>query len=182
MHVTREGDYAVRVVVALAAAPPGRIVRTEDLTHATGVPRAYLKKIVQALCRAHLVETRSGQGGGVRLHKDAATITLRDMVEAVEGPIYLNRCLVRPGVCPRDGFCSVHPVWARIQRILVRELDAVTARELAGAPCTPPDGGAAAGDAHDGTDGRASVTPAPPRVAAGYAVIDGAGTSREEHA
>ncbi len=142
MHVTREGDYAVRVVVALAAAPDGSVVRTDDLTHATGVPRAYLKKIVQALCRAHLVETRQGPGGGVRLHKDAATITLRHMIEAVEGPIYLNRCLARPGTCPRDAFCPVHPVWGRIQAVLVRELDAVTARDLAAASTVPRNGGA----------------------------------------
>ncbi len=53
------------------------------------------------------------------------------MVEAVEGPIHLNRCLVRAGECPRDAFCAVHPVWARIQAVLIRELEAVTARDLA---------------------------------------------------
>ena len=55
------------------------------------------------------------------------------MIEAVEGPVRLNRCLVRAGACPRDAFCAAHPVWARIQSVLVRELDAVTARDLAAA-------------------------------------------------
>jgi len=130
MHVTREGDYAVRVLVDLAGRPGGEIVRTEDLTRATGVPRAYLAKIVQALVRAGLVRTRQGPGGGVTLGKDPAGITLRHMIEAVEGPIHLNRCLVRAGECPRDAFCAVHPVWARIQAVLIRELEAVTARDL----------------------------------------------------
>ncbi len=132
MHITREGDYAVRVVVALAAAPEASIVRTEDLSETTGVPRPYLKKIVQALCRAHLVETRQGQGGGVWLRRDPATITLRQMIEAIEGPILVNRCLARAGACPRDNFCPVHPVWRRIQAVLVGELDAVSATDLAG--------------------------------------------------
>ena len=131
MHITREGDYAVRVVVALAETPAGDIVRTEDLSHATGVPRPYLKKIIQALSRAHLVDTRQGRRGGVRLRRDPSTITLRHMVEAIEGPIHLNRCLARAGFCPRDSVCPVHPVWRRIQGVLVRELDGVTARDLA---------------------------------------------------
>jgi Rrf2 family protein len=131
MRLTREGDYAVRVLVDLAGRPPGDVVRTRDLTVSTGVPRPYLAKIVQALARARLVQTRPGPGGGVSLLGHPAGITLRQMVEAVEGPIHLNRCLRRSGECPRDAFCAVHPVWARIQSVLVRELESVSARDLA---------------------------------------------------
>jgi Rrf2 family transcriptional regulator, iron-sulfur cluster assembly transcription factor len=130
MHLTREGDYAIRVLVDLAGRAPGEVVRTEDLTVTTGVPRAYLAKIVQALARAHLVLTRQGPGGGVSLGDDPARISLRRMVEAIEGPIHLNRCLLRAGECPRDGFCAVHPVWARIQAVLIRELEAVRLEDL----------------------------------------------------
>lgn len=137
MQLTREGDYAVRVLVDLAGRPRGDVVRTDDLSARTGVPRPYLAKIIQILSRASLVQTRQGPMGGVSLLKDPATITLREMVEAVEGPIYLNRCLVRPGECPRDRFCPVHPVWHRIQASLLRELDAVTAKELAEAVVVP---------------------------------------------
>lgn len=134
MELTREGDYAVRVVVDLASRPRGDVVRTDGLSHSTGIPRAYLAKIIQILSRGGFVQTRQGPNGGVSLLKDPATITLRQMVEAVEGPIYLNRCLLRPGECPRDSFCPVHPVWARIQAVFIRELDAVTAKDLAEAP------------------------------------------------
>jgi Rrf2 family protein len=137
MQLTREGDYAVRALVDLAGRPRGEVVRTDALSATTGVPRPYLAKIIQILSRARLVQTRQGPAGGVSLLKDPATITLREMVEAVEGPIYLNRCLVRPGECPRDRFCPVHPVWHRIQAVLLRELDAVTAKELAEAVVVP---------------------------------------------
>jgi Rrf2 family protein len=145
MRLTREGDYAVRVLVDLASRPRGDVVRTDDLSHSTGVPRAYLAKVIQVLSRASLVQTRQGPGGGVSLLKDPATLTLRQMVEVVEGPICLNRCLIRPGECPRDSFCPVHPVWGRIQAVLIRELDAVTARDLAEAPVVsrPDQGGVA---------------------------------------
>ena len=133
MHLTRESDYAIRVLVDLAGRPRGHVVRSEDLTVTTGVPRPYLAKIVRALARAHLVLTRQGPGGGVCLGEDPARITLRRMVEAIEGPLHLNRCLVRAGECPREAFCAVHPVWAQIQAVLIRELEAVRLKDLADA-------------------------------------------------
>lgn len=134
MQLTLKGDYAVRVIVDLAAQPAGATVRTEELGRRTGIPQAYLSKIVQALAHAGLVRTQRGTRGGIALLEEAGAVTLRQVIEAVEGPIYLNRCLVRPGLCPRDRFCPVHPVWARIQAIVTRELDLVRVGDLVDAP------------------------------------------------
>ena len=131
MQLTLEGDYAVRVVVDLAAQPRDATVKSRDLCLRSGVPRAFLSKIVQALARAGLVRTRRGTLGGVALLRAPRTISLRDVIEAVEGPIYLNRCLIRAGFCPRDRSCPVHPVWARIQALVSRELESVCVEELA---------------------------------------------------
>ena len=131
MQLTLKGDYAVRVMVDLAGQPRDASVRTEDLGRRTGVPQAYLSKIIQALAHAGLVRTRRGARGGIALLAEPRAITLRQVIEAVEGPIYLNRCLIRPGACPRDSFCPVHPVWARIQEIVVRELESVRIKDLA---------------------------------------------------
>lgn len=130
MQLTLKGDYAVRVVVDLAGQPAGATVRTEELGRRTGVPRAYLSKIIQALAHAGLVRTQRGTRGGIALLEEPRAITLRRVIEAVEGPIYLNRCLIRPGLCPRDSFCPVHPVWGRVQQILIRELDSVRIADL----------------------------------------------------
>ncbi len=131
MQLTQKGDYAVRVMLDLAAQPPGASVRTMELGRRTGVPRAYLAKVIQALARAGLIRTRRGALGGVSLLENPDAVTLRRVVEAVEGPIYLNRCLVRPGLCPRDRTCRAHPVWERVQQVLLRELDGVTIAALA---------------------------------------------------
>ncbi len=131
MQLTRAGDYAVRVMIHLASAPCGMVVPRRDIQARQDVPPAHLAKIIQALGRARLVQTFRGAGGGVALALRPEAITLRHVIEAVEGPIYLNRCLVRPGACPRDVFCTAHPVWGRIQEILIRELEAVTIAALA---------------------------------------------------
>jgi len=137
MQLTLKGDYAVRVIVDLAGQPAGATVKTEALGRRTGVPQAYLSKIIQALAHAGLVRTRRGALGGISLPEERQTITLRQVIEAVEGPIYLNRCLIRPGLCPRDSFCPVHPVWGRIQAIVTHELDAVSVKDLADASRNP---------------------------------------------
>ena len=137
MQLTLKGDYAVRVVVDLAAQPGDATVKSRDLWRRTGVPPAFLGKIVQALAHAGLVHTRRGALGGVGLLRAPRTISLRDVIEAVEGPIYLNRCLVHPGLCPRDRFCPVHPVWARIQTLVTRELESVCVEKLALASLGP---------------------------------------------
>ena len=137
MQLTLRGDYAVRVAVDLASQSPDVTVKTRDLGRRTGVPPAYLSKIVQALAHAGVVRTRRGALGGVSLLRPPNTITLREIIEAVEGPIYLNRCLVRPGLCPRDCFCTAHPVWSRIQALVTGELDAVRLAELARQPVGP---------------------------------------------
>ena len=131
MQLTRAGDYAVRVMIHLAAAPWGSVVRRGQIQERQGVPPAHLAKIIQALGRAKLVRTFRGAGGGVALAVRPEEVNLRQVIEAVEGPIFLNRCLVRAGACPRDVFCTAHPEWRRIQEVLMRELDAVTMASLA---------------------------------------------------
>jgi len=131
MQLTRGGDYAVRIMAHLASARWGAIIPRRRIQEREGVPAAHLAKLIQALGRAQLVRTYRGAGGGVCLAVRPEQVTLRQVIEAVEGPIYLNRCLVEPGACPRDTFCTVHPVWQRIQAVLMRELEGVTLDGLA---------------------------------------------------
>lgn len=133
MRLTRHADYAVRVMVDLASQPADAMVSRALISGRQDVPAAYLAKIVQVLARAGLVRTRPGARGGVSLGMPPEAVTLRRVIEAVEGPIELNRCVRRPEACPRSPSCPVHPVWLRVQRLLTRELDAVTIAELAGA-------------------------------------------------
>jgi Rrf2 family protein len=130
MQLTREADYAVRAMVELAGSP-GAIVPCKVIQRRQEIPPAHLAKVVQVLRRAGLVRTWRGAGGGVALALPPEEVTLRRVIEAVEGPLALNRCLVEPGACPRDRFCPVHPVWERIQALVVGELEAVTLAALA---------------------------------------------------
>src|SRR3972149_3230477 len=102
MQLTREADYAVRVVLDLAEHAGDGPVRSADVARRQMVPKPFLRKVVQALARSGCVKTHRGTGGGIALTRDPETITLRAVIEAIEGPISLNGCVIAPGACPLD--------------------------------------------------------------------------------
>lgn len=129
MQLTRQGDYAIRTVFALAEVE-GELLTQKEIAARQEIPEAFLAKIAQLLSRAGLVSTTRGAGGGMVLARPAAEITLKDVVEAVEGPFALNLCLQGPGSCSRQSFCVIHPVWAEAQAAMLAVLDGVTFAEL----------------------------------------------------
>jgi Rrf2 family protein len=131
LRISRRADYAVRVMIAVAAAPEGTNVPAPHIGQQMLIPQPFLVKVVGDLKRCGLISTAVGRTGGLALARPAANVTLREIVECVEGPIILNTCLIRPGECPRDAICSAHPVWRRIQDALHRELAAVRLSDLA---------------------------------------------------
>ncbi|HEY3490118.1 MAG TPA: Rrf2 family transcriptional regulator [Candidatus Deferrimicrobiaceae bacterium] len=131
MELTRKGEYAIRGIVFLAQQPPGEMVLMSDLAAATDAPAAFMAKILQAFVKQGIVRSFRGAKGGFTLARPAGSITLREIVESVEGPIVPNRCLTGRGACERDGGCNVHPVWKRVQAQVISILDGVTIAELA---------------------------------------------------
>jgi Rrf2 family protein len=90
-----------------------------------------LAKIISQLSLAELVTTHRGAGGGVTLARPPSDISLLQVIEALEGPVHLNRCLIEPEACPQNGHCPVHDVWAKAQTQLSTLLDLTTFDRLA---------------------------------------------------
>lgn len=130
MELTRKGDYAIRGIVYLAAQPPEKISLLSDIAAAVDVPQTFLAKIFQQFSKSGIVRSYRGTGGGFVLAMAPEKISLLEVVEAVEGPITPNRCAIGPGECSRDGFCTVHPVWVRIQTEVRKSLSEITLKDL----------------------------------------------------
>lgn len=131
MELTRKGEYAIRGIVYLAAQSEEKVCLLNDIAAAVEVPATFLAKIFQQFSKIGLVKSYRGTGGGFVLGRAPDKITLLEVVEAVEGPIISNRCVVSPGECARDVFCSVHPVWRRVQDRVSDVLAGVTLKDLA---------------------------------------------------
>jgi Rrf2 family protein len=131
MELTRKGEYAIRGVIYLARLKPGEVALISGIAEATGVPQTFLAKILQNFAKIGIVNSFRGTGGGFVLGRPAAQITLREVVEAVEGPIMPNRCLMGDSGCEYNMTCLVHPVWREVQVKVVEILNGVTIEELA---------------------------------------------------
>ena len=84
-------EYALRAVVHLADHSPTPRT-TDQIAAATLVPKAYLSKVIQGLCRANIVQSRRGLGGGVALARTPAELTILDVVNAVEPIARIRQC------------------------------------------------------------------------------------------
>ncbi len=133
LRINRQTDYAVRVVLALAKQGEGVRLSTPVIQREMLIPRALMPRIVAELARAGLVKTFPGRDGGLSLARPAAKITLRDVVEAFEGPILLSQCLEARGEedCPFRANCPVSPKWGRVQVAMLREMAAISFEDLA---------------------------------------------------
>ena len=106
-------DYAVRMVLYLSQ-KEGKVVSRKELAEKVDIPLSLLSRIGQMLEVADLVYVQKGRGGGYKLKKKPEEITLLDVIEAIHGKVYLNRCVESPGLCSRAPACPVHEVWIEI--------------------------------------------------------------------
>lgn len=130
MKLSTQADYAVRAVYELACRDAGQVVQTREIAVAQRLSEAYLAKVIQSLTRAGLLVTARGSHGGVALARPAAEITVRQVCEAVDGPLELHRCRHQPDPCG-DSPCVTHRFWERVERVLSSELDGTSFAALA---------------------------------------------------
>ena len=131
MQLTRGAGYATRGMIRLAKLPTGAVVQVSEIAAAEGLPESYLAKLFQDLARGGIVRSHRGARGGFALARPASQITLRQLVEAVDGPIYLQRCLAPWEHCDKQDCCALYPILAQAQAELIARLDGTTLHALA---------------------------------------------------
>jgi Rrf2 family iron-sulfur cluster assembly transcriptional regulator len=131
IELTKRGDYAVRAMVALAAAPPDTLLSVRRIADAMTIPVRFLPQVMADLLRASLVTATTGRAGGYRLARQAATISLLDVVEAVEGDSRRRTCILRGGPCGLDGHCDVHGAFFEAQDAMISRLAAADLASVA---------------------------------------------------
>ena len=139
MRLSNLADYAVVMLAAAVRAGNARLTAT-SLAECTGVPLPTAQKLVGRLAQAGLLVSARGAGGGFRLARPAAEISLAEIVEAVEGPIALTACVEQGRHdCGLDHHCQVKPHWGAVNDALRGALENVSlaslsARREAGVP------------------------------------------------
>lgn len=133
MRLSSMADYAVVTMSAAARHCGGTRVSAAELAAETGLPVPTVQKLVSRLTAAGLLRSTRGVGGGLKLARPAAAITLADIIEAVEGPIALTQCVDDSrSDCGLNASCAVKPHWPVVNEALRGALSQVSLIRLAG--------------------------------------------------
>lgn len=131
MRLSNMADYAVVMMSAAARHCGGARTSAAELAAETGIPVPTAQKLVSLLTRAGLLRSMRGTGGGISLGRPAASISLADIVEAIEGPIAMTAC-VEQGAhdCGLEACCTVKPHWGAVNQAVRGALTGVTLASL----------------------------------------------------
>jgi Rrf2 family protein len=125
--IRRNTDYALRAAVGLAVRFGGEPVSTKELADNQQIPYQLACKLLQRLHNAGIVKSTMGPSGGFILCKNPSKITVRRVVEIIQGPVRLNNCKL----CRLCRCCTISPELARLQGKINEFLDGLTLRQLA---------------------------------------------------
>lgn len=132
MQFNQATDYAFRVIMYLAERSEGELANRQAIAEQQNIPTGFLQKIMHSLVKGELVKSYRGVDGGFVLAKPAEEISLLDVIEVMEGPLDLQRCLKQDSSCSKgcDTKCPVHASLAVIQANFTQALNEVNFARL----------------------------------------------------
>lgn len=126
--VSTKVDYSLLIMLVLAK--KNAIVALSDIATANNISQKYLSQLMSSLKQAGLVVSREGKGGGYSLAKTPAEISIRDIVEAVDGPLQLVKCMDSDQHCLAEQHCVTKPIWSSLKKDIYNLLQSKTLAEL----------------------------------------------------
>jgi Rrf2 family protein len=115
LRISRKIDYALRAMIYLASIDPAAVVPFREIARQMLLPEDFLAKILKTLVDHGLVRSARGPHGGYALARAAETVSVLDVIEAVEGPVAINVCLDGEDPCAKASACTMVDVWRRGQ-------------------------------------------------------------------
>ncbi len=133
MQLNQATDYAFRALLCLSQLPANTIVRGSEIAASQNIPSRFLLKIMRSLAQAGIIKSFRGVEGGYALDKLPEVISVYDVIEAMEGPVVIHRCLNEPDSCTRlsGSECAVHQALGTVQAVLVDNLRSINFAVLA---------------------------------------------------
>ncbi len=130
MKLTKETEYALEGLTSLATYPEGTVILAADLADAVCTSTGFMSKIMQRLAVAKIVRGHRGNPRGYSLAKPAGRISVRDVVESLEGDDIFERCIFWSEPCSEVNACPLHDVWKRVRPQVRSQLSELSLRDL----------------------------------------------------
>lgn len=129
MILSRKSDYGLRAALELARLYGSGLLPARRIAEQHRLPTAFVKKLMQALCRARLVRATVGQQGGYALARPPKQISIRELLEALEGNLAPVSCLIPDADCKITIGCHTRCVWSHLDRKIREALESVSLQD-----------------------------------------------------
>ncbi|MBK7092018.1 MAG: Rrf2 family transcriptional regulator [bacterium] len=130
MQFTKAEEYGIFGIMYLASQPPGRITPLSEISENQKVPEKFLAKIFQSLSRSGLIRSHRGVKGGFTLGKPSHEITIKEVVESIQGPYYISKCLTEPTDGQSPAMLSLRKLLEEAQARLLKVFSEHTIKDL----------------------------------------------------
>ena len=122
IRLTKAGEYGLRAVRYLVENRDKERISIGDISENKKIPEPFLRKLFKPLVKQGIILSTRGVSGGVKLSRDPKEITVLEVVEALEGPLALNDCLLEDSSCEFLSECRMHDVWDEAQAAMAKVL------------------------------------------------------------
>lgn len=126
--ITRNTDYALRALCYISKHKT--VVAVDELVSKLGVPRSFMRKILQQLNKKRILVSFKGQGGGFKLKLSAEKIYIIEIMHIFQGQVALNGCFLKKNVCPNKGKCVLGKKLRYIEDNVFKQLKEITIASL----------------------------------------------------
>lgn len=128
--VSTKVDYALLIMVELGKPSDQEYQSLHDIAARHHISSKYLSQLVVPLKKAGLVESKEGKTGGYQITKSLKDITVRSIVEAVDGPLQIVKCMDSEKDCPVETTCHTKPIWENLKSDIYQLLDQKTLADI----------------------------------------------------
>lgn len=147
MKLSKESQYGLTGMLYLATRPPGAVVSAAETAQVTGVSFAFLAKIFNRLARGGVLRAHRGRSRGYSLARPAEELTVRTIIETIEGPTVFRHCVFWSNTCSETNPCPMHEVWLQVRPRVAKLMEETSLADLARNRAERGENGAAALDA-----------------------------------
>ena len=130
LEVTRRSDLALRALLALTESRDR--TKAADLAGKVGTTKGFLTQVMHPLVQHGWVRSDPGPTGGDAADFEPASVSVLDVIEAIEGPVDTGRCVLEDRSCAAAGTCALHRPWSRARGNLIEELGSQSLESLLG--------------------------------------------------
>jgi len=131
MQFTKAEEYGILGVLHLANKEPNAVTPLSEVSEARAIPEKFLAKIFQSLSRSGIVRSHRGVRGGFTLAKRPADISIREVLESIQGPYHLMKCVPDPRMCDKAETCSLRTLLILAEKRLHDVFDSHSLADLA---------------------------------------------------